>query len=144
MIQTIYDSHYEGAEIVRSFVSEWKHLQGKIDSDRYQAVLARLEYQAGHAIVWRDAINDWFQRLSGIADDKGRVGHHPNRIEAESMQLQGYEVEKILPWYAASNGEAVGCPETSCSGSFKFSGTAGNYDISVQYFDQKNGSARFR
>jgi len=28
--------------------------------ERYQAVLAKLEYQAGHAIVWRDAICSWF------------------------------------------------------------------------------------
>ena len=35
---------------------------------------AQLEYQAGHAIVWRDAVTSWFQRASGIADAKGRVG----------------------------------------------------------------------
>ena len=36
--------------------------------------LVRLEYQAGHAIVWRDAICNWFLRTSGIPDEKGRVG----------------------------------------------------------------------
>jgi alpha-glucuronidase len=144
VIQTIYDSHYEGAEIARGFATEWKNLKGKIDDERYRTVLTRLEYQAGHAIVWRDAINAWFLRLSGIPDQKGRLGHHPDRIEAESMQLRGYETEKISPWYAASNGEAVGCSATSCSASFKFNGTTGKYDIAVQYFDQKNGRAHFQ
>ncbi len=144
VIQTIYDSHYDGAKIAQSFVGDWKALRGRIDDDRYQAVLARLEYQAGHAIVWRDAIDNWFFKLSGIADARGRVGNHPQRTEAESMQLKGYALEKISPWYAASGGEAVGCSSEPCSASFSFSGAAGVYDVAVQYFDQKNGQAKFR
>ncbi len=77
VIQTIYDSHYAGAATAATFPGKWEHLRGRIDNERYQAVLKRLEYQAGHAIVWRDAINDWFYKLSGIADQKGRVGHQP-------------------------------------------------------------------
>ena len=53
-------------------------------------MLAQLAYQSGHAVVWRDAINDWFHRISGIADAKGRVGNHPDRIEAESMLLEEF------------------------------------------------------
>jgi alpha-glucuronidase len=144
VVQTIYDSHYEGVETARSFEKSWKTLQGKIDNDRYLSVLAHLEYQAGHAVVWRDAINDWFLKLSGIADERGRAGHRPDRIEAESMQLQGYEVEKVTPWFAASGETAIGCPLASCSASSKFAGKPGSYDIGVQYFDQKNGSAYFK
>ena len=143
VVQGIYDSHYEGAEIAQRFPSEWKKLKGKIDDDRYLAVIARLEYQAGHAMVWRDAVNDWFFRLTGIADEKGRVGHHPGRIEAEAMQLTGYAIEPISPWYAASQSAAVGCRAPSCSASFKFNGTPDKYNIAVQYFDQRNGRARF-
>jgi len=77
VIQTIYDSHYDGAEEAQTFPLRWKELQGHIDEERYQAVLARLEGQAAHAMVWRDAINDFFFRLSGIPDAKGRVGQHP-------------------------------------------------------------------
>jgi alpha-glucuronidase len=144
VIQTIYDSHYEGAEIAQGFPAEWERLKGTIDDERYFAVLARLEYQAGHAIVWRDAINDWFFRLTGIADEKGRVGHHPGRVEAESMNLHGYVTQRISPWYAASNGEAIECPVASCSASFKFNGASGKYDIAMQYFDQRNGRGSFR
>jgi alpha-glucuronidase len=74
VIQHIYDSHYDGAEQVRSFVSQWKTLQSHIDEERYRDILARLEYQAGEAIVWRDAICNWIYRLSGIPDEKRRVG----------------------------------------------------------------------
>jgi len=144
VIQTIYDSHYEGAEIAQGFPAEWERLKGKIDDERYSAVLGRLEYQSGHAMVWRDAINDWFLRLTGIADEKGRVGHHPDRIEAESMELHGYLIQQINPSYAASNGEAIGCHVASCSASLKFQGVPGKYNIAVQYFDQKSGRSGFR
>ena len=144
VIQTIYDSHYQGAEIAQEFPVEWEKLKGMIDDERYSAVLARLEYQAGHAVVWRDAINDWFFRLTGIADEKGRIGHHPDRVEAESMNLHGYVTQQISPRYAASNGEVIECPLASCSASFRFNRAPGKYDIAVQYFDQRNGRARFR
>ena len=56
-------------------------------------MLAQLEYQAGQAIVWRDAVTVWFQAASHIPDAKGRVGHWPNRTEAEQMTLSGYTVQ---------------------------------------------------
>ena len=56
VIQYFYDSHYDGAADAAEFVDQWKSLQGHIDTQRFNDVLARLEYQAGHAIVWRDAI----------------------------------------------------------------------------------------
>jgi alpha-glucuronidase len=73
VIQHIYDSHYEGAERAADFVSQWEALQGHIDEERYRDILARLRYQAGEAVVWRDAIGNWIYRLSGIPDAKGRV-----------------------------------------------------------------------
>lgn len=74
VIQHIYDSHYEGAEQVAGLVTQWKSLGGQIDDERYEDVLKRLEYQAGHAIVWRDAVVNWFFKESGIPDAKGRIG----------------------------------------------------------------------
>jgi alpha-glucuronidase len=75
VIQHVYDSHYEGADRARDFVSQWKTLEGHIDQDRYRDILTRLQYQAGEARVWRDAICSWIHHLSGIPDDKGRVGN---------------------------------------------------------------------
>jgi alpha-glucuronidase len=73
VIQHIYDSHYEGAQHAQEFIAQWKTLDGHIDSERYKDILGRFEYQAGEAIVWRDAICNWIYRLSGIPDQKGRV-----------------------------------------------------------------------
>ena len=146
VIQHVYDSHYEGAESAAQYVPQWQSLKGRIDDERYAFVLAKLQYQAGHAIVWRDDINDWFFKMSGIPDAKGRVGHHPDRVEAESMQLKGYEPMDIAPAEAASGGKGIQCPTPlqSCAASFRFQGKTGTYDLNVQYFDQNNGTAKYR
>ncbi len=74
VVQHVYDSHYEGAEAAGDFVLQWKKLRGHMDAERYGDILARLEYQAGQAVVWRDVICNWFYGLSQMADAKGRVG----------------------------------------------------------------------
>lgn len=74
VVQHIYDSHYDGAERAADFVGQWKSVQGHIDDERYRDISARLQYQAGEAIVWRDAICNWISHLSGIPDEKSRVG----------------------------------------------------------------------
>jgi alpha-glucuronidase len=145
VIQHIYDSHYEGAQQAQQFVEQWRSLEGRIDHERYEAVLSRLEYQAGHAIVWRDAVCNWFLRMSGITDTKRRVGSYPDRIEAESMKLRGYRVVDVDPAETASRGKAVECPPTAaaCVATFRFQRPAGWYDLGIQYFDQNNGASKF-
>jgi alpha-glucuronidase len=146
VIQHIYDSHCEGAEQAQDYARQWKSLQGRIDDERYAFVLWRLQYQAGHAIVWRDAVCNWFFRISGIPDAQDRVCHYPNRVEAETMQLQGYVPIEVEPAESASGGKAVACQTTgpSCSATFHFDRAVGQYDLGVQYFDQNNGKAKFR
>lgn len=56
VIQHFYDAHYQGVVDAERLVDQWKELKGKIDDERYEAVLKRLEFQAGHAQVWRDSI----------------------------------------------------------------------------------------
>jgi alpha-glucuronidase len=144
VIQSIYDSHYEGAEAVEGYVDEWKSLKGKIDDQRYAEVLAQLEYQAGQAEVWRDAVTNWFQRASGIPDAKGRVGHYLNRYEAEQMELRGYTVTSVTPSEDASGGKAVECPAAECVATLRHTGPPGWYTIRVEYFDQDNGVSRYK
>jgi alpha-glucuronidase len=146
VIQHIYDSHYAGAERAGQMVQQWRALQGHIDNERYVATLGRLEYQAGHAIVWRDAVCNWFLRTSRIPDAQGRVGHYPGRIEAEAMRLQGYKSLKVSPREDASGGRAVECvpPRRSCTADFTFQGDVGAYDLVVQYFDQRIGASKFK
>jgi len=144
VIQYLYDSHYAGAEEGATLVTEWKSLHGLVDDARYSEVLKRQEYQAGHAIVWRDAVANYFHKLSGIEDAQHRVGHDPDRIEAEAMQLSGYAPVDVAPWETASGGKSVACTgQNSCSASLKFDHQGGNYTISVQYFDQDNGVSHY-
>lgn len=146
VIQHIYDAHYEGAATAEGYVRKWKSLNGLIDEQRYKEVLARLEYQAGHAQVWRDAVNTWFFKTSGIPDAKGRVGRYPDRHEAESMALEGYEVIDVRPFEAASGSKAVQCPSGTqrCSAGFRYDGRPGRFVLRVQYFDQNSGAARYK
>jgi alpha-glucuronidase len=76
VIQHIYDSHYDGADRARDFVSQWMKLERHVDDERYRDILSRLQYQAGEAVVWRDTICNWIYRLSGIPDSQGRVALH--------------------------------------------------------------------
>ena len=145
VIQYLYDSHYEGAAQAAQFVADWKSLKGRIDPDLYGDMLARLEYQAGHAIVWRDAVTQYFLKLSGIADEHGRAGHYPSRFEAEDALLTGYKVIDVDPWEDASRGKAVSCDGSQpCVAEWTYQGGAGRFDIAVQYFDLQGGTARFR
>jgi alpha-glucuronidase len=146
LIQHIYDSHYEGARDADRLASNWQTLKGRIDENRYNEVLADLRYQAGHARVWRDAIANWFLRKSGIADDKKRVGNHSNRIEAEAMELDGYEPQDVTPWETASGGQAAALTAKNHHGTIrhKFAGKPGWYDVDVAYFDENDGISTFK
>jgi alpha-glucuronidase len=144
VIQFIYDSHYDGAEMAAKYVNEWKALKGRVDDRRYAEVLAQLQYQAGQAIVWRDGVANYFLKMSGIADSKGRVGNYPGRLEAESATLTGYTVRAVTPPEGASGEKAVDCPVANCTVTFKYNGEPGWRDLTVRYFDVNNGAARFR
>jgi alpha-glucuronidase len=149
VIQYLYDSHYAGAAEAARSLEDWEMLQGKIDPTLFADVRARLEYQAGHAVVWRDAVVQYFLRLSGIADQQGRAGHYPGRMEAEDARLAGYQVVDVEPWEDASGGKAISCPAgrespaRTCSAEWTYTGPAGRFDVTVEYFDLSGGVARF-
>jgi alpha-glucuronidase len=145
VIQYIYDTHYEGAEKAAGLVEQWKSLEGKIDDERFNKTSTLLKYQAGHAIVWRDAICNWFFKTSGIPDGARRVGHYPNRVEAETMKLDSYIATDVRPWETASGGKAVSCKRAlGCVAESILSRPAGWYNLAVQYFDPNVGEAHFQ
>jgi len=72
LIQHIYDTHFEGAEQAEGFLETIKSLKGVIPEDMYARILPRFEHQAAHSKDWRDIVNSYFYRKSGIADEKGR------------------------------------------------------------------------
>jgi alpha-glucuronidase len=144
VIQYIYDSHYEGAAAAAQYVRDWNALRGRVDDRRFAEVLAQLEFQAGHAQLWRDAVTSWFHRTSGIADARGRVGRYPGRVEAESMTLKGYAVKPVERWETASGGKAVECATARCAASFRYNGAAGWFRLETRYFDLPGPVSRFR
>ena len=73
VIQHIYDTHFEGAEQAGALVSDWMALEGKVDGEVYRHTLERLREQAEHAKEWRDVINTYFLRKSGIPDAHNRT-----------------------------------------------------------------------
>ena len=94
----------------------------------------------------------YFLKLSGIPDAKGRAGNYPGRLEAEDARLSGYQVIDVKPWEDASRGKAVTCDhlglvqgekQRSCSAEWTYSGTAGVFDLAVDYFDLQGGVATF-
>ncbi len=72
VIQHIYDTHFEGVERAEKLVELWAGLSGLIEEPLHQQVAKRLAEQAEHAKEWRDQINTYFYRKSGIADQQGR------------------------------------------------------------------------
>ena len=144
LVQYVYDAHYAGAATAATYPVRWQQLHGLIDDERYGEILSLFTYQAGHAIVWRDAVDQWFARISGIPDKLGRVRHFPGRIEAESMQSNGYTPVDATPWETASNGKAVECNRpTPCTLTAKLDQPAGAYNIVVQYFDLRAGASQY-
>ncbi|MCM1568470.1 MAG: alpha-glucuronidase [Roseburia sp.] len=73
LIQHIYDSHFEGVEDVEVMMRDWESLQGKIVREAYERVRERLQRQLDNAREWRDQVNSYFYRKSGIEDEKGRT-----------------------------------------------------------------------
>ncbi|MFS0723782.1 alpha-glucuronidase family glycosyl hydrolase [Paenibacillus sp. 1P07SE] len=73
VIQHIYDTHFEGAERAAGLLGQWDALQAKIEPGLHAGIRERLVHQAEHALEWRDQINTYFYRKSGIADGRGRT-----------------------------------------------------------------------
>ena len=71
LIQRIYDDHFEGAARAEAMAETLRSLSLP-SPDREEAV-SRMEAQLRNAREWRDVINTFFHRLSGVDDEKGRV-----------------------------------------------------------------------
>ncbi|KAK1780656.1 glycoside hydrolase superfamily [Copromyces sp. CBS 386.78] len=146
VIQHFYDAHYAGADTAQRFSVAWESLRKKIDTDRFNDVLFPLRYQAGHSIVWRDSICQFYHNFSGIPDGAGRVGKHEYRIEAETMTLKNYKLTGVNPVETASNLTAVVLISNNTSGEVtrKLDFDSGKYDVAINYFDLIGGKARYK
>lgn len=73
VIQHIYDTHFAGVEQVEQWLVNWNALERKLDPQRFNHVKDRLLEQLESAKQWRDVINTYFYRKSGIKDVRNRV-----------------------------------------------------------------------
>jgi alpha-glucuronidase len=61
-------TYNRGADEAKALQARWTTLRGRIDDDRYQAVLARLRRQSDDAAAWRDKCLRYFENA--------RMGRH--------------------------------------------------------------------
>jgi alpha-glucuronidase len=72
LIQHIYDSHFEGVESVKKFISDWMSIKDYINFEKYIHILNKFDFQLKNAMEWRDVINSYFYRITNIEDEKNR------------------------------------------------------------------------
>ena len=71
LIQRIYDDHFEGylqCELIKEMLERLPFPEG----DR-SVILERIDRQLANAREWRDVVNTFFYRLSGVRDEGGRT-----------------------------------------------------------------------
>ncbi|MFC3800810.1 alpha-glucuronidase family glycosyl hydrolase [Cohnella sp. GCM10012308] len=73
VIQHIYDTRFEGAERAAGLLTSWDSIADRLPARVYVEVRERLACQAEHAQEWRDQLNSYFYRKSGIPDARGRT-----------------------------------------------------------------------
>ena len=74
VIQHIYDTHFAGADRAAEMRRAWEEVEpgGLVTPAFYARVRERLEEQVRSAQEWRDQINAYFFRKSGVPDEHGR------------------------------------------------------------------------
>lgn len=75
VIQHIYDTHFQGAEEAEALPAIWERTAGLVDPALHARVRELLEEQVRSAREWRDQINTYFFRKSGVPDAHGRRIH---------------------------------------------------------------------
>ncbi|QYC42324.1 Xylan alpha-(1-_2)-glucuronosidase [Nonomuraea coxensis DSM 45129] len=77
VIQHIYDTHFAGVEEVSAMRAHWDKLDGSglVDPAYHARVAELLAEQQRSAEEWRDQVNTYFFRKSGVPDAHGRRIH---------------------------------------------------------------------
>ncbi|KPI24905.1 Alpha-glucuronidase [Actinobacteria bacterium OV320] len=73
VVQHIYDTHFEGVEEAEEARRVWAGLADLVDPAWHARVAERYEEQVRGAREWRDQVNSYFLRKSGIPDARGRT-----------------------------------------------------------------------
>jgi alpha-glucuronidase len=74
VIQHIYDTHFAGVEEAAAMRKRWAVLAGTglVDPAMHERVAQLLDEQVRSAEEWRDQLNTYFYRKSGVPDAHGR------------------------------------------------------------------------
>jgi len=72
VIQHIYDTHFAGLEKVQESIKAWEAVKSEFPTDVAERVDERFQEQLKSATDWRDIINTYFWRKSGIPDEQHR------------------------------------------------------------------------
>jgi alpha-glucuronidase len=72
VIQHIYDTHFAGAAEAAEMRRRWRTIEGEVPDDLFARVATLLDEQVRSAGEWRDQINAYFFRKSGVPDEHGR------------------------------------------------------------------------
>ncbi|PZG20887.1 alpha-glucuronidase [Micromonospora craterilacus] len=75
VVQHIYDTHFDGVAEVEATCRRWEWLAGLVDPTVHARVTERLAEQLRCAQEWRDQVNAYFHRKSGVPDAHGRPLH---------------------------------------------------------------------
>ncbi|MFI5797599.1 alpha-glucuronidase [Streptomyces sp. NPDC051677] len=75
VVQHIYDTHFEGVEEAEEARRVWAGLADLVDPARHARAAERYEEQVRCAREWRDQVNSYFLRKSGVPDERGRTIH---------------------------------------------------------------------
>ncbi|PRY44512.1 alpha-glucuronidase [Umezawaea tangerina] len=72
VVQHIYDTHFDGREEVVRMAATWAELEGRVPASTFRRVTELLGEQLRSATEWRDQVNTYFHRKSGVPDARGR------------------------------------------------------------------------
>jgi alpha-glucuronidase len=77
VVQHVYDTHFDGVERVSRLAGLWDRpgIREQVGAAVHRRVAERLDEQLRCAREWRDQINTYFRRKSGVPDARGRVIH---------------------------------------------------------------------
>lgn len=68
VLQHIYDTHFEGAGEVERMADMWDQLESSLPEKEFKRVQRRFQMQLENAKEWRDQVNSYFYRKTGIED----------------------------------------------------------------------------
>ncbi|WNV85896.1 alpha-glucuronidase [Umezawaea sp. Da 62-37] len=72
VVQHIYDTHFDGHDEVVRMAATWAGLEGRVPAPTFDRVTGLLREQLRSATEWRDQVNTYFHRKSGVPDARGR------------------------------------------------------------------------